>query len=199
MLHEKHMPKYYWAEAASTTVYFVNRCTTNGVHALTPYETYLGRKSILSHLKVWKHCVCTHSKRKMSEVWLKLKEMHPCMILVWAKGIQVLRPSNSNGSRKSGHSLWRIGIMVWGGFGTIRTDQGRVGCQFGWLYSSKSYTKWRSKLYQLEWTTRASKQRKHISIMGRIRQRERKDVWIWSRLSTSTTPMKVIWMCCLTH
>ena len=27
--------------------------TTNGVHELTPYEIFVGRKSILSHLKVF--------------------------------------------------------------------------------------------------------------------------------------------------
>ena len=31
----------------------MNRCTSNGVHELTPYEIFVGRKSILSHLKVF--------------------------------------------------------------------------------------------------------------------------------------------------
>ena len=53
MMHEKHMPNFYWAEAASTAVYLMNWCTTNGVHELTPYELLLGRKLILSHLKVF--------------------------------------------------------------------------------------------------------------------------------------------------
>ena len=53
MIREKHMPNIYWAEAASTTVYLMNRCTTNGVHKLTPYEILVGRKLILSHLKVF--------------------------------------------------------------------------------------------------------------------------------------------------
>ena len=53
MMHEKHMPNFYWAEAASTTVYFMNRGTTNGVHKLTPYEIFIGRKPILLPLKVF--------------------------------------------------------------------------------------------------------------------------------------------------
>ena len=53
MIHEKHMPNFYWAEAASTAVYLMNRCTTNGVHELTPYEILVGRTPILSHLKVF--------------------------------------------------------------------------------------------------------------------------------------------------
>ena len=53
MIREKHMPGLYWAEGASTTVYLMNRCTTDGVHELTPYEIFVGRKPILSHLKVF--------------------------------------------------------------------------------------------------------------------------------------------------
>ena len=53
MIREKHMPDLYWAEAASTAVYLMNQCTTNGVHELTPYEILFGRKPTLSHLKVF--------------------------------------------------------------------------------------------------------------------------------------------------
>ena len=44
MMREKHMPNFYWAEAASTAV----------VHELTPYEVLVGRKPILSHRKVFR-------------------------------------------------------------------------------------------------------------------------------------------------
>ena len=53
MMHEKHMLNFYWAEVASTTIYLMNQCTTNGVHELTPYEILVGRKPIMSHLKVF--------------------------------------------------------------------------------------------------------------------------------------------------
>ena len=53
MMHEKHIPNFYWAEAASTAVYLMDRCTTNSVHELTPYEVLVVRKPILSHLKVF--------------------------------------------------------------------------------------------------------------------------------------------------
>ena len=49
MMHEKHMPNFNWAEAASTAVYLMNRCTTNGVHELTPYEILVGRKPIVEY------------------------------------------------------------------------------------------------------------------------------------------------------
>ena len=53
MMREKHMPDLYWDEAASMAVYLMNRCTIDGVHELTPYEILVGRKPILSHLKVF--------------------------------------------------------------------------------------------------------------------------------------------------
>ena len=53
MMREKHMSDLYWGEAASMAVYLMNRCTIDGVHELTPYEILVGRKPILSHLKVF--------------------------------------------------------------------------------------------------------------------------------------------------
>ena len=53
MMNEKHMPKSYWAEAADTTVYLMNRCTTSGVHEVTPHEKYYGRKPDLSHTRIF--------------------------------------------------------------------------------------------------------------------------------------------------
>ena len=53
MLQEKNMPHIYWAEAAVTAVYLINRCTTEGVHDSTPHEKYFGTKPDLSHLKVF--------------------------------------------------------------------------------------------------------------------------------------------------
>ena len=54
MMHEKHMPNFCWAKEASTAFYFMNQCTTNGMHELTPYELLVERKPILSHLKVFR-------------------------------------------------------------------------------------------------------------------------------------------------
>jgi hypothetical protein len=53
MMNEKHMPKSYWAEAANTTVYIMNRCTTSGVHEVTPPEKHYGRKPDLSHTQIF--------------------------------------------------------------------------------------------------------------------------------------------------
>ena len=54
MMHEKHMLNFYWAEEASTAIYLMNRCTTNGMHELTEYKLLVGSKPILSHLKMFR-------------------------------------------------------------------------------------------------------------------------------------------------
>ena len=60
MLPGKHMPKHYWAKAASTVVYIMNLCTTSGVHELTPHEVYVGKKPTLSHLRVFRSIAYVH-------------------------------------------------------------------------------------------------------------------------------------------
>ena len=53
MMSEKHMPKSYWAESANTAVYLMNGCTTSGMHEVTPHEKYFGKKSDLSHTRIF--------------------------------------------------------------------------------------------------------------------------------------------------
>ena len=53
MLKENLMPKLYWVEAADTSVYLMNRCTTSGVHEVTPHEKYFGKKPDLSHTRIF--------------------------------------------------------------------------------------------------------------------------------------------------
>ena len=72
MLHEKNMPKIYWAEAVLTVVYLINRCTTEGVHDITPHEKYFGTKLDLSHMKVFGNIAFVHvpdeKRRKLDRV-----------------------------------------------------------------------------------------------------------------------------------
>ena len=60
MLNEKHMPKSYWAKAANTAVYLMNRCTTSGVHEVTPHEKYYGNKLDLSHVRIFGSIAYVH-------------------------------------------------------------------------------------------------------------------------------------------
>jgi len=40
MLHEKYLPKKFWAEAANTTVCLQNRLPTKAVTNKTPFEAW---------------------------------------------------------------------------------------------------------------------------------------------------------------
>jgi hypothetical protein len=53
MLHEKGLPKVFWAEAVYTTIYLMNRCPTKAVWDKTLFEAWSGRKPSIKHLKVF--------------------------------------------------------------------------------------------------------------------------------------------------
>ncbi|GAA0169340.1 transmembrane signal receptor [Lithospermum erythrorhizon] len=60
MLHEKDLPKEYWAEAANTVVFLLNRVPTKAVNGKTPFEAWHGYRPFLKNLKVF-GCLCfTH-------------------------------------------------------------------------------------------------------------------------------------------
>lgn len=53
MLKEKGLPNKIWAQAVSTTVYIVNRCSTKAVANKTLMKAWPGRKPSAKHLKVF--------------------------------------------------------------------------------------------------------------------------------------------------
>ena len=53
MLHEKNLPKVFWAEAANTTVFLQNRLLTKLLAEKTPFEVWYNYKPSLSFLKVF--------------------------------------------------------------------------------------------------------------------------------------------------
>ena len=57
MLHEKGLPKEYWAEATNTAVFLLNRLSTKAVNGKTPFETWYGYKPSLKNFKVF-GCLC---------------------------------------------------------------------------------------------------------------------------------------------
>ena len=60
MLHEKNLPKKFWAEAAQTAVFLQNRLLSKAVKDQTPYEAWYGYKPSLNFLKIF-GCLCfTH-------------------------------------------------------------------------------------------------------------------------------------------
>jgi len=57
MLSESSLPKYFWADAVSTSCYVINRVLIRPILKKTPYEMFNGRKPNISHLKVF-GCNC---------------------------------------------------------------------------------------------------------------------------------------------
>lgn len=53
MLFEKNLPKKFWAEAANTSVYLLNRLPTKALKGKTPYEAWHGNKPSVQHLKIF--------------------------------------------------------------------------------------------------------------------------------------------------
>lgn len=57
MLHEKNLPKSFWAEAANTAVFLQNRLPTKALNDQTPFEAWYGNKPSLKFLILF-GCLC---------------------------------------------------------------------------------------------------------------------------------------------
>jgi transposase InsO family protein len=57
LLHDKGLPKKFWAEAANTAVFLLNRLPTKAVQKKTPFEAWHGSKPKLINPKTF-GCVC---------------------------------------------------------------------------------------------------------------------------------------------
>lgn len=53
LLKSAGLPINYWAEAASTSVYLINRSPTQALRNKTPYEMWYGAKPAVGHLRVF--------------------------------------------------------------------------------------------------------------------------------------------------
>jgi transposase InsO family protein len=60
MLHEKNLPKMFWAEAANTTVFLQNRLPTKLLEEKTPFEVLYNYKPLLSFLKIFSSICFVH-------------------------------------------------------------------------------------------------------------------------------------------
>ena len=61
MLSESNLPKSFWAESISTATYLRNRCPTNALVGMTPYEAWTGDKPNVEHLRVFGCIAYAHS------------------------------------------------------------------------------------------------------------------------------------------
>ncbi|XP_062704663.1 uncharacterized protein LOC134286966 [Aedes albopictus] len=68
MLFEAHLPKTFWAEAAATAVYLINRSPTKG-HQMTPEEAWSGRKPDLAHVRIFGSPAMAHIPKQKRKKW----------------------------------------------------------------------------------------------------------------------------------
>jgi len=60
MLHDKELPKKFWAEAASTVVFLQNRLPTKALKDKTPFEAWYDYKPSLNFLRVFGSLCFSH-------------------------------------------------------------------------------------------------------------------------------------------
>lgn len=60
LMQEKNLPKSFWAEAANTAVFLLNRLPTKALEKLTPLEGWQDTKSSVKNLKVFGSLYYTH-------------------------------------------------------------------------------------------------------------------------------------------
>ena len=99
MMREKHMPNFYWAEAAST-MHHQRSARANSIR-----DPRWKEANPIAPQSVRKHCECTHPEQKAIEARHEVGEMYPHRIFVQVKGIQALQPDDLIGSGKSRCSL----------------------------------------------------------------------------------------------
>lgn len=79
MLKEKRLPHSFWGEAATTSIYILNRCPTKRLKDQVPEEVWLGKKPTVKHLRIFGSLSYIHipdEKRR------KLGDKSEAMILV---------------------------------------------------------------------------------------------------------------------
>ena len=106
-MHEKDLPKAFWAKATNTTVFLLNRLPTKAVNGKTPFEAWYGFKPNLKNLKIF-GCLCfTHVPQIKRD---KLdKKAEPGIFIGYSnssKAYRIFQPwseKNSNQQRCSVH------------------------------------------------------------------------------------------------
>ena len=63
MLYESRLPATFWGKALASLVHVWNRCPTDAVDGVTPFELWHGHKPDVSHLRVWGCLVYMHIQK----------------------------------------------------------------------------------------------------------------------------------------
>lgn len=69
MLSDSNLPKYFWADAISTTCYVSNRIIIRPILRKTPYELFKGRKPNISYFHIfgWKCFILNNDKDNLGK------------------------------------------------------------------------------------------------------------------------------------
>ncbi|KAJ4728947.1 Retrovirus-related Pol polyprotein from transposon TNT 1-94 [Melia azedarach] len=111
MMHEKNLPKKFWAEAVYTSVYLQNRLPTHAIEGKTPIEAWSGLKPSVGHLKVFGSVCYVHildvkrdklSKKASKDIFLGYSNQ--------AKGCNVAVIDLSNFSEASNYKEWNAAM-----------------------------------------------------------------------------------------
>ncbi|KAJ0169549.1 hypothetical protein K1T71_014734 [Dendrolimus kikuchii] len=71
LLFDAKLDKNFWAEAVHTAVYLKNRSLATGLPQRTPYEVWMGRKSDVSHIRLFGSKVMVHIPKIKRTKWDK--------------------------------------------------------------------------------------------------------------------------------
>jgi Integrase core domain len=91
MMKSMGVPVRFWGEAVSTTVYILNRASTESLTSMTPYEAWYKRKPNVQHFCVF-GCVA-HVKKVKSHI-TKLEDRSVQMVLFGYEGSKAYRVYN---------------------------------------------------------------------------------------------------------
>ena len=157
MMKEKNLPKSYWAKATNTVVYLMNWCTSR-VHDITPYENFYGKKSNLSHIRIFGSITFVHiPDEKQQKLDPKLEK---CILVGYSLEQKVYKCFNSS-TRK------------------VRVSRDVVFDESASWYlvdSAPSDHPIETDFYiNSEWTTRALERPKHVMVESKDGEREGKN------------------------
>ena len=93
MLSENGLPWYFWAEAINTSCYIINRAMVRPILKKTPYELFKGKKSNLSHFKVF-GCTCYILNNSKMDVEKFDKKSDKGIFLRYASNVRAYRVFN---------------------------------------------------------------------------------------------------------
>jgi hypothetical protein len=93
MLNENNFPNYFWFEAVANAIYIMNQTPTTILHGMTPKEKFTGKKSDVSHLRVFGCITYVHApNEKRSKLDLKAEK---CIFIGYSleqKGYRFFNP-----------------------------------------------------------------------------------------------------------